>query len=135
MVKCPDCNSLAIVTRSDNSNKDIFTKHKFSGKICAASKKDNKRNIISISQNSAPYFNYSLWLSAPCCGNILWAYNLKHLDFIEEFVRGKLRERNYHETYGYSNQSLFSRLPKWIQSRKNREKILKVIEKMKGSVK
>ncbi len=134
LVKCPHCNSLAIVTRSDRSKKDIFAARKFSCKICGAAKDNSNRNIISISENKDPYFNYSLWLSAPCSNNILWAYNLEHLNFIEEFVRGKLRETPPDPIYGYSNQSLFSRLPKWIQSRKNRDKILKVIEKMKQSV-
>jgi hypothetical protein len=58
----------------------------------------------------------------------------KAIEFIEAFVRAKLRERKPHELYGWSNQSLCSRLPKWIQSGKNREEILKAIAKIRESV-
>jgi hypothetical protein len=40
-----------------------------------------------------------------------------------------LRERNDVE---YSNKSLGSRLPKWMTSKKNREEVLKAIDKLKN---
>jgi hypothetical protein len=64
---------------------------------------------------------------------MLWAYNFEHLDFIEAFVSAKLRESQRDENDLWSNHSLFSRLPRWIQSAKNRETILKVISKIRQS--
>ena len=62
-----------------------------------------------------------------CCGEILWAANLEHLNFIEEYVAAKLRERKPNV-----NKSLASRLPTWIKEKSNRDKILKAIKKFKN---
>ena len=62
-----------------------------------------------------PYFRLPLWLQARCCGALLWAYNPLHLQWLEEYVGASLRERAAGE-YGWSNQSLASRLPQWMRS-------------------
>lgn len=72
----------------------------------------------------------NLWYKIDCCGHQLWALNDDHLNYIEKFVKAELREREKSE-YGYNNRSLPSRLPKWIQSSKNRESILKAIAKLR----
>lgn len=74
-----------------------------------------------------------LWLQMPCNGHTLWAYNLKHLSFIEAYVTATDRRRSKDE-YGWSNRSLASRLPQWIRSSKNRDAILKAIQSLKQSV-
>lgn len=76
-----------------------------------------------------PYFNLPLWLTTECCENVLWAYNYEHLDFLRKHVEAKLRERNIQSI---SNKSLGSRLPKWMSSNKNREAVLKCIDKLKN---
>jgi len=76
-----------------------------------------------------PYFHLPLWLTIPCCNDILWAYNYEHLAFISQHVEAKLRERNTEEM---ANKSLGSRLPKWMVSKKNRETILKAITQLKN---
>ena len=78
-----------------------------------------------------PYFHLPLWLSVNCCDNNFWAYNNEHLDFLNEHVSAKLRERNTQEM---SNRSIGSRLPKWITSKKNRDIILKAIHQLKNKV-
>jgi hypothetical protein len=133
LVQCPRCNSCAFVRRIDPENSNWFTPHRFSCLACGFLKDWSEREIAR-SWDGAPaddYFHYPLWLQAPCCSQILWAYNLRHLDFIEEFVRAKSRERTPDEKYGWSNRSLFSRLPKWIKSRQNREEVLKAIAKIR----
>jgi hypothetical protein len=50
---------------------------------------------------------------------VLWAYNAEHLDFLEEYVRASIREREPNR-----NASLASRLPAWLKSAKNREAVL-----------
>jgi hypothetical protein len=66
-------------------------------------------------------------LQIPCCSEILWAYNAKHLDFLEGFVTAELRE-------AYPNQTLASRLPEWMKLAKNREEILKCIRKLRKTL-
>ncbi len=136
LVHCPCCNSRAIVQRIDPENTDWFTPRRFSCVACGFTKDWSEREIERPWDGEPvdDYFHYPLWLQTPCCSKTLWAYNLQHLDFIEEFVSAKLRERKPDKNYGWSNHSLFSRLPKWMQSRKNREAIISAIAKIRKSV-
>ena len=72
-----------------------------------------------------PYFGSSLWLQTSCCGEVLWAFNKEHLDFLEEFVGAGLRE-------AYPNGTMASRLPEWMKRAKNREDVLKCIRKLRA---
>jgi hypothetical protein len=76
------------------------------------------------------YFHASLWLQLPCCGQTLWANNLRHLAFIEDFVQATLRE-NVKGEDGWSNQSLRNRLPQWIKDANNRDEILKCVARLR----
>jgi hypothetical protein len=79
------------------------------------------------------FFAFPLWLHSVCCGHVLWAYNLQHLQFIEDFVRAKLRERRVpsSEHGRYVNSILASRLPQWIKNGGNREDVLHTIESIR----
>jgi hypothetical protein len=59
---------------------------------------------------------------------VLWAYNYEHLIFLQQHVAATLRERKGEEKM---NQSLGSRLPRWMTSAKNREKVVHYIEELK----
>lgn len=72
------------------------------------------------------YFRLPLWLQISCCGEVLWAYNQRHLELLEGYVGAKLRERTKE-----GRGSFLSKLPKWIKSAKNRDEILKAIAKLK----
>src|SRR4030095_8909378 len=37
------------------------------------------------------YVEWPLWLQTRCCGHTLWAYNPRHLNLIEAYVRADLR--------------------------------------------
>jgi hypothetical protein len=123
LVKCPHCGACAQVDLILSLQGVI--KHNLTCQTCNISKEIG-------------YFNYpSLWLQAPCCGNTLWAYNLKHLEFIEMFVKARLREYKSDpgETLGWSNRSLVLRLPQWLKSCRNyhKEEILNVIQSLRES--
>jgi hypothetical protein len=75
---------------------------------------------------SDPFFGLELWLQAPFRHYLLWAYNDEHLLYIEAYIAAHLRER-----YDRRHMTLVERLPDWIKSRKNREDLLKLIEKLK----
>jgi len=72
-----------------------------------------------------PYFGNDLWYKMSCLGHMLWAYNSRHLEFLRDFVSSPLRQREPN-----FNQSLASRLPKWITSSKNRGEVLKCIDRL-----
>jgi hypothetical protein len=77
-----------------------------------------------------PYFHLPLWLQAPCRGETLWAYNADHLQWLEDYVGAELRERAPGE-HGWSNSGMASRLPRWMQSAKNRDDVLRCIRGLK----
>jgi hypothetical protein len=88
-----------------------------------------KGHQIRVGDKTDWYFQYPLQLQIECCGQTLWAYNEKHLEFIKNYVEAKLRARTPN-----INRSLVSRLPKWIKSARNRERILRAIEILKGEL-
>ncbi|WP_125077846.1 hypothetical protein [Rufibacter latericius] len=67
-----------------------------------------------------------LFLEVECCGHLLWAVNIDHLNFLESYVESSLRER-----IPNINQSMASRLPNWIKDAKNRIPIHKCIKKLR----
>ncbi|MDH5655087.1 MAG: hypothetical protein OEZ34_04230 [Spirochaetia bacterium] len=89
-----------------------------------------ERQGLSHFHEEGDFFGYKLWLRIPCAGHTLWVVNRRHLEMLESFVAAELRERNKN-AMGYSNTSLFSRLPKWIKSSKKREKLLLCLKKLR----
>ena len=73
-----------------------------------------------------PFFGLPLWLQTSCCGHVLWAYNLRHLSFLESFISAKLRIRTPNR-----NSTLVSRAPLWLKSAKSRAAALKAIITLK----
>jgi len=67
-------------------------------------------------------------LQTPCCGQMLWAWNTEHVLWMQKYVRAKLRTRRW--IGGWRNNSLQSRLPRWITSAKNREAVLNGLDKL-----
>lgn len=146
LVECPKCKSLAKVlpenAETDFHIQQIFYSRKLVCAKCGLNKIWKSNGISSIQMSPREkqipqesliiggnfdwYFQEPLWLQIECCGETLWAYNRKHLEFIENYVSATLRER-----IPNVNQSLASRLPKWMKQAKNREAILKAIEKLK----
>ncbi|UKS27299.1 hypothetical protein LOZ80_38700 [Paenibacillus sp. HWE-109] len=75
------------------------------------------------------FMGLNLWLRTNCCGELLWAYNEQHLDFMDGYINSSLRE-----AIPNKNQSLASRLPNWIKSGKNREELTKGIIKLRKRI-
>jgi hypothetical protein len=80
----------------------------------------------SLQRESA--FNAEIWYQKEFDQSIFWAYNLEHIDYLERYIKADLRERNNN---GSGNGTMVSRLPKFVKEAKNREKLLKIIEKWK----
>lgn len=94
--------------------------------------KHEKRYNVSYSltyannhQATDPNFGFQLWLQYPVDGNIFWAYNYEHLEYLRKYVSAKLREEGIVSQY-----SLTQILPNFIKLAKNRDKILKIIERL-----
>jgi len=144
-VVCPKCSQQAIVKTPGYSFKNDFENNvKFVCPNCGHNKIFREKSSIDLSSGSKqpiigriyhpgttidPFFYLPLWLTMDCCGRTLWAYNYEHLDFLKTHVEAKIRERNGVER---SNQSMGSRLPKWMSSNKNRETVLKCIQQLQN---
>ncbi len=129
LVVCPKCAGKAKVfsteTASEKINKKLFAPRRLVCLTCAYQKNWNGGQI-SIGDGFDWYFRLPLWLKISCCGETLWANNLKHLEILENYVVAKLRERTKK-----GRNSFLSKLPNWIKSAKNRREILKAIGKLK----
>ncbi|UOG72951.1 hypothetical protein MTX78_12515 [Hymenobacter tibetensis] len=72
-----------------------------------------------------PIFHLPLWLQHTVKAQLLWAYNRHHLQDIKQYISAKLRERQ-----ARTHTTMVERLPNFIKASKNRNALLKAIEKM-----
>lgn len=72
-----------------------------------------------------PVFGLPLWLQADVRGDLFWAYNFEHLSEIKAYVIAKLRERQT-----TTHTTMVERLPNFIKDSKNRDAIIKVVERL-----
>jgi hypothetical protein len=76
-----------------------------------------------------PFFGLPLWLQRPCCGQqVLWAYNIAHLELLERYVRARHRERASWTGSG----SMLERLPAWIKAARNRDDMLATTDALRA---
>lgn len=75
-----------------------------------------------------PAFGLPLWYVDEVKGAVIWAYNKAHLEEIEAYVSSKLRERS---TDGFK-MTMVEKLPNFIKIAKNREEVLKALDRMKN---
>jgi hypothetical protein len=97
-------------------------------KVCETEKYYDAKYKLTYANNDQatdPYFGLPLWLKVPFDQYILWAYNFEHLTYLKEYVAAKLRE-----TTRGGKHSLAWKLPNFIKIAKNRDRILKYIERL-----
>jgi hypothetical protein len=87
---------------------------------------DLQWNIDRHSSNAIdPNFGCELWLQISCCGSILWAYNERHLSDLKSYIGSSLRDGQHRRKW-----SMATRLPRWMIIAKNRDAVLKCIDKL-----
>ncbi|MCL5130554.1 hypothetical protein [Algibacter sp. L4_22] len=74
---------------------------------------------------SDSYFGLPLWLSVNFRGNSFWALNYQHLEYLKDYISADLREKN-----GRNHWTMVEKLPDWMKSGKNRDKIVKLIAEL-----
>jgi len=136
LVHCPRCDSCAqIVLRNDQQG--LASRRLVCVKCGYIQDWDGKSIVVRGVYDG--YFGLPLWLQTPCCGKILWAYNREHLDFLESYVKAGLRESFPLKVYEigrvmWRNKSLASRLPTWMKRAKNRDEVLRGIERLRRKI-
>ena len=135
LVVCPHCSQMAVVVPIPGTEDNRWRHRRLACKHCGHQReaRHHDSRYGSAAQPVDPFFGRPLWLQRPLGDHILWACNLDHLDYIESFVRARIRERRQSE-HGWSNAGLVSRLPKWLKAGGKREQVLATIETLRSSV-
>jgi hypothetical protein len=117
--------STVLVYRNREQHNRLCTKNQITN-ACGLNNVQPVQTLVLHNSARDWYFHLPLWLQTPCCGHILWARNRAQLAFLEGYVAAKLRE-----DVPNINQSLVSRLPRWLKSAKNRADVLRGVERLK----
>jgi hypothetical protein len=71
-----------------------------------------------------PSFGVPLWLTTRCAGEVLWAYNGRHLGFLRDYVTASLREKSI------VTGSAAQRLPRWLTAARHREAVTRGLARL-----
>ncbi|HEV2235922.1 MAG TPA: hypothetical protein VGR57_04590 [Ktedonobacterales bacterium] len=131
LVRCPRCAAQARVVPLGADSTLPSTFHaRCTCLHCGYQRERHGGDSIVIYHGADWYFGLPVWLQTPCRGHTLWAYNARHLAFLEDYARATLREAPTGEGWA-RNQTLASRLPRWIKSGHHRDDVLAGIERLK----
>lgn len=126
VVVCPKCEKKALATVDyDTRTAKLFCTH------CGYHKQETTEIMVlgmkaRKIEHAASYFDAEPWFIYPFKNEIFWAYNEAHLEYLENYISAKLREHK-----DRSHFTLLEKLPKFYHEAKNREPLLKIIEKLK----
>lgn len=121
-VICPECErkALAHANREEKTARLSCTHCGYSRDVSTRFGKSG-----SITMAAHGYFDVKLWLSTRFRNNMVWAYNDKHLAYLKAYVAASLREHK--DRTGFT---LLEKLPRFYHEARNREALLKVLEKL-----
>src|SRR5262249_54263484 len=95
LVECPHCTGCARIVTLVPGKRDWFAPRRLICLHCGYSRDWAERSVTRGWKHKLAvddYFHERLWLQAACGDEVLWAYNLKHLQLIEDYVQADLRE-------------------------------------------
>ncbi|MEZ4859342.1 MAG: hypothetical protein R2781_11085 [Flavobacteriaceae bacterium] len=126
---CPNCAAeIEFIIPNVNEKKETVA---ITCSNCGTTENYNPRNIeiqwmyLATGKPSDSYFGLPLWLTDNFRGNNFWAYNYEHLEYLKNYISADLREKN-----GRKHSTMVEKLPNWMKSGKNREKLLKLITEL-----
>ncbi|MFD8389432.1 hypothetical protein ACFV2N_09565 [Streptomyces sp. NPDC059680] len=138
LVRCPRCDRIARVQRQPHpGGRLLFAPRRLVCRSCGLSRTWTGRGVGlwagSRGPAEDPYFGARLWLQRETRHGWLWAYDLRHLDLIRRHTGAALRERaGWYDTG--QKMTLVARLPAWVKSAKNRDEVLRAVDRIRASV-
>jgi len=125
-VVCPSCQRKAIaINHPEQQTARLLCTHCGLNRTCATSV--NVTGIPASTRQAAhSYFQAELWLQHPFKNEVFWAYNDKHLSYLEQYISARLRQHS-----NRSHFTLLEKLPKFYHEAKHREDLLKIIQKLR----
>jgi len=141
MVRCPDCEKPAYVVPAPGDfgggGWSQFRPRRLVCGGCGLARVCSGRSLTfrwgTANPGRDPYFGARLWLQAETRHGWLWAYNLEHLDLIRRYVEASVRERAPWYDTG-RKMTLVARLPTWIKRAKNRDEVLRAVDRIHASL-
>lgn len=121
-VHCPTCQHLAYA-RADHEEKRVRLSCSSCGYFKCVSTALGKRHLVMAANG---YFEVELWFEAAYKGEVFAAYNPFHLGYLRDYIAAGLREHRDREHF-----TMLEKLPKYMQVAKNREGLLKLIDRLK----
>lgn len=124
LVVCPNC------TKKANTTVNLETSiARLSCLQCGLNKEASiiLYNDATLKMPSNMYFNAERWLQATFKNDVFYAYNNKHLDYLERYIFATIREHKVRTGF-----TLLEKLPKFYHEAKNRDALLKIIVKLKS---
>ncbi|WP_051866302.1 hypothetical protein [Streptosporangium roseum] len=139
LVRCPRCDGCAVVLAHPGILEDgeaastgvMNFRRRLRCRECGYFKDEMVGSAV-VGGPVDPFFQRPVWLQASCCGHVLWAYNVRHLDLLEAYVAAKLRERG--DLVAWAPASLVERLPTWLKTAKNRAEVLRTIGRLRSAL-
>lgn len=125
LVVCPQCEARAVV--EDRGSTVCL--------ICAGCGRNEEKpatttRILGVALDA--YFRLPLWLSTDCCEKTLWAYNERHLEWLEDFLGARLAGREPDARWGWANMALGGRVSRWMVDPANRAEIEQGFERLRA---
>ena len=132
LVRCPRCDGCAVVLAQPGTEDAgvLDLRRRLRCAACGYVKDETVGSAV-VGGPVDPFFRRPLWLQAGCCGQVLWAYNVRHLDLLESYVAARLRERG--DVVAGAPASLVERLPTWLKTAKNRAEVLRTIGRLRSA--
>lgn len=126
LVVCPSCRRQAVASVDYENEKSrlLCPTCGFNKERTTEARLFGIRGPVEMAANL--YFGAELWLAHPFKGDVVWAYNYAHLDYLESYISANLREHK-----DRSHFTLLEKLPKFYHDAKNRGALLKLITKMR----
>ncbi len=136
LVVCPRCAGPAVSRRLDPAARDTAAPRRLVCRRCGHLQESRPPAVPGLARvGHDDYFRLPLWLATPCAGELLWAFNARHLAALEAYALADLRERRRDAEHGWSNQSFASRLPKWVKVAKNRVEVGRGLGRLRARLK
>lgn len=128
LVRCPECDGRARLVIWGESDPELMSPRRLACHFCGFNRDHHDRALSIYRDGRDPCFGYLLWLRSETSKGIVWAYNMRHLTLLHSYIQAQVRER--HRMVTWRNRSIFARLPRWMKSSKNRELVLRHLNKL-----
>ncbi|GHB31956.1 hypothetical protein GCM10010377_22760 [Streptomyces viridiviolaceus] len=141
LVRCPRCDRIArvqaVADTDAGAGHALFAPRRLVCRACGHARTWRGRSVMfsgsSLAVARDPYFRLPLWLQTDTRHGRLWAYDLPQLTLLRQFAAASLRERRPWHEHG-RKMTYVARLPAWVKSAKNRDEVLRAVDRMRASV-